>query len=139
MLEKLCSGLYLSGGQQRGLMLMVCNSYLPRDIFLPHRLTSPSQVSSEGSVVTSPPGSWVCRWSPLSLSEKSFPKLTLPRLVHAVVFCALDVVLVVQLSFISPCFYAIVLSFQQILGILLLGLFICQKLGINQLKYNVQL
>lgn len=106
-------------------MLMVCISYLPRDIFLPHSLISQSQVCSEGSVilqleVESTDG------SPLSLSEKSFPELNLPKLVHTLVICALGVVSVLQLSFISPCFYPIVLSFQQILALLLLGPFTCQ-------------
>lgn len=59
--------------------------------------------------------------SPLSLSEKSSPKLNLPGLVHTVVICALGVVLVVQLPFTSLCFYPVVLSFQQILALLLLG------------------
>lgn len=120
--------LYLAGDQQRGSMLMVCNFYLPRDIFLPVHTAALLDPRHTVKAVSSlfQLKVWSADGSPLSLSEKSFPKLNLPRLVHAAVICALGVVWVVQLSFISLCFYLAVLSFQQILALLLLGPFTCQ-------------
>lgn len=77
--------LYLAGDQQRGSMLMVCNSYLPRDIFLPFHtaeLLDPRH-TVKGVSSLFQLNVWSADGSPLSLLEKSFPKLNLQRLVHA--------------------------------------------------------